>query len=154
MVKIWRFHKWGYPGYPKIDGLKGKTQIKMDDNWGYPHDFGNFLICPAKLRQNANSWGFERPIPEGPVENFARRWRGGNWTTVVRLGSPIHATQEKRNTGNLVWWLCGDDLDRSSGHFAWRVLLCLWWVCLKMRCSPKLSCSKGEIVRQIIFLGT
>ena len=29
------FLKWGYPK------IEGKSQTKMDDDWGYPYDLGN-----------------------------------------------------------------------------------------------------------------
>ena len=35
------FHKWGYP---KIDGLYmfiWENPTEMDDDWRYPHDYGN-----------------------------------------------------------------------------------------------------------------
>ena len=39
----WGFLEYLKLGYTKIDGLyyTGKSQTKMDDDWGYPHDFGN-----------------------------------------------------------------------------------------------------------------
>ena len=34
------FHKWGYPKWMVYNG---KSQTKMDENWGYPCDLGNLL---------------------------------------------------------------------------------------------------------------
>ena len=38
--KIWRFPA-RHGGTPKIDGLEGNSPIKMDDDWGYPYDYGD-----------------------------------------------------------------------------------------------------------------
>ena len=33
------FHKWGTPNSWMV--YSGKSQSKMDENWGYPYDLGN-----------------------------------------------------------------------------------------------------------------
>ena len=48
------FHSHG--GYPKMDGLffpwKIRTShLKMDENWGYPHDLGNHQIESKKKKK-------------------------------------------------------------------------------------------------------
>ena len=39
-VQIWRFPQRWLP--QQLDGLMEHPSYKMDDDWGYPHDFGNF----------------------------------------------------------------------------------------------------------------
>ena len=52
------FHSHG--GYPKMDGLlfpwKIRTShLKMDENWGYPHDLGNHQIETLDCQRNKRS---------------------------------------------------------------------------------------------------
>ena len=69
----WDFHQWGYLNSWMI--YSGKSQTKMDDDWGYPMNLGKYLGC------NWISWGLvvmETPSPESPLFHSLRignRWR-------------------------------------------------------------------------------
>ena len=48
-------HTWGCPARhgdtQELDGLfHGDSQSKMDDDWGYPHDYGNPLLSRKPMR--------------------------------------------------------------------------------------------------------
>ena len=49
------FHKWGYP---KIDGLYmfiWENPTEMDDDWRYPHDYGNHHFFLRNMRNTTDS---------------------------------------------------------------------------------------------------
>ena len=43
---------WLKRGIPNSRLVYGKSQPKMDDDWGYPHDLGNLQILENNMTQD------------------------------------------------------------------------------------------------------
>ena len=102
-LHVWSCLIWGCPkrwgGLPTMDGvLQGKSESKMDDDWGHPHDPGNPLGCLYPSQQVSTCTIFTRRAKTTPLDHWRcpRPWTiGASWT---------HATHAPRKTegGNLV----------------------------------------------------
>ena len=75
------FQKRGYPHSCMV--YQGKSQSKMDDDWGYPYDLGN-----PHLSLDLSTISINKPCHSSPLARFSTKTKTNdwNWTYLDNLG--------------------------------------------------------------------